>query len=164
MTFNLLRQQVQYQFVEISGILANMEKLVIVRLKTRDEHPVLKHSEFTFGIIVMYVFSHLEMMNFLVHTYCDRVIFHRYTTISKPVCLGHMEQVEEMHSFPYSERFGGIEHNYRITENGNKYVIEQDGLIIAEVSHEDTWLQVSGEPMNTALLESIRQHIEAHYD
>jgi hypothetical protein len=71
---------------------------------------------------------------------------------------------EELHSFPYSETVDGIEHNYRITENHDRYGIERDGLVIAEVSHDDQWQQLSGEPLSEHLLESICDHIEAHYD
>ena len=75
-----------------------------------------------------------------------------------------MEPEEELHSFPYDEMIDGIGHNYRITENGDRYGIEQDGVVIAEVAHDDLWKQLSGEPLAEKVLESICRHIEAHYD
>jgi hypothetical protein len=67
----------------------------------------------------------------------------------------------ELHSFPYSETIDGIEHNYRITENHDRYGIERDGIVVAEVSHDDQWQQLAGEPLDPQLLESICYHIEA---
>jgi hypothetical protein len=75
-----------------------------------------------------------------------------------------MESEEELHSFPYSETIDGVEHNYRITQNDEKYGIEKDGVNIAEVEHGDRWKQLSGEPLTRELLESICDQIEAHYD
>ena len=75
-----------------------------------------------------------------------------------------MEPEEELHSFPYDEMIDGINHNYRITENGDRYGIEQDGVVIAEVAHDDLWKQLSGEPLPEKVLESICRHIDAHYD
>lgn len=74
-----------------------------------------------------------------------------------------MEQ-EELHSFPYSETINGVEHNYRITENIEKYGVERDGIVIAELAHEEQWIQLSGQPLGKELIESICHYIEAHYD
>jgi hypothetical protein len=41
----------------------------------------------TFVFIVVSVFAHFEMMNFLINTNCDRVISIPYTTFWKPNCL-----------------------------------------------------------------------------
>lgn len=75
-----------------------------------------------------------------------------------------MEPEEQLHSFPYSETLDGVEHNYRITENGENYGIERDGVVIAELIHDSAWRQLSGEPLEQQLLDSIGDRIEAHYD
>jgi hypothetical protein len=74
-----------------------------------------------------------------------------------------MEPEEELHSFPYSEIVAGVEHNYRITENGNKFGVEKDGVVIAEVANDDRWQQLTGRPLSKDLLESICNHIESYY-
>jgi hypothetical protein len=74
-----------------------------------------------------------------------------------------MEPEEELNSFPYDATIGGREHHYRITQNDEQYGIEQDGKIIAEVAHSDRWQQISGKPLSKELLDSICDHIEAHY-
>ena len=71
---------------------------------------------------------------------------------------------EKLHSFPYAATVAGVEHQFRITENDDRYGIEQDGLIIAEIAHGDVWRQLSGKPLSPELLESICNHIESHYD
>lgn len=75
-----------------------------------------------------------------------------------------MEPEEELYSFPYRETIGGVEHNYRITENGDRYGIEQDGMVIAEVAYDERWQQLSGKPLSQELLYSIGDHIESHDD
>lgn len=75
-----------------------------------------------------------------------------------------MEPEEELQSFPYDATIAGKEHHYRITQDEEKYGIEQDGVVIAEVAHDDDWRQLSGEPLSKELLDSICDHIEAHYD
>jgi hypothetical protein len=74
-----------------------------------------------------------------------------------------MEPGEELHSFPYDATIGGTEHHYRITQNEQHYGIEQDGVVIAEVTRADQWQQISGEQLSEHLLESICDHIEAHH-
>ncbi|HTD99020.1 MAG TPA: hypothetical protein VK668_07015 [Mucilaginibacter sp.] len=73
------------------------------------------------------------------------------------------QEEQELHSFPYQASIGGKEHFYRITQQQEKYGIEQDGVVIAEVAHGDRWQQLSGEPLGKELLESICDHIEAHF-
>ena len=70
---------------------------------------------------------------------------------------------EELHSFPYEATIGGKTHFYRITQQHEKFGIEQDGVVIAEVAYTENWQQFSGKPLNKELLESIGDHIEAHY-
>jgi hypothetical protein len=74
-----------------------------------------------------------------------------------------MEQEEELHSFPYEATVNGQDHYFRITQNDDKYGIEQDGVVIAEVEHGERWQQINGQPLSKELLESICDHIEAHY-
>jgi hypothetical protein len=40
-------------------------------------------------------------------------------TISESFCLNIMEPEEELRSFSYSETVAGVEHNYRVTQNGD---------------------------------------------
>jgi hypothetical protein len=75
-----------------------------------------------------------------------------------------MEPEEELHSFPYDATISGKEHHYRITQNEKNFGIEQDGVVIAEVALGVQWEQLSGEPLSKELLDSICDHIEAHYD
>lgn len=74
-----------------------------------------------------------------------------------------MEAEEELHSFPYDATIAGTEHHYRITQDHEKYGVEQDGVLIAEVAHNDDWQQISGKHLGKELLESICAHIEAKY-
>jgi hypothetical protein len=53
-----------------------------------------------------------------------------------------MEPDEELHSFPYAETIGGVEHNYRITKNDENHGIEKDGVVIAEIAHGEHWQQL----------------------
>jgi hypothetical protein len=75
-----------------------------------------------------------------------------------------MEPEEELHSFPYDATIGGKEHHYRITQNKENFGIEQDGVVIAEVALGVQWQQLSGEPLSKELLDSVCDHIEAHYN
>jgi hypothetical protein len=75
-----------------------------------------------------------------------------------------MEPDEELHSFPYAETIGGVEHNYRITQNDENYGIEKDGVVIAEIAHGEHWQQLTGEPLTKDLMDSICGHIDAHND
>jgi hypothetical protein len=70
---------------------------------------------------------------------------------------------DQLHSFPYEATIDGMEHHYRITQDDNKYGIEQDGILIAEIAHGEKWRQVSGKPLGTEFMDSICDHIEAHY-
>lgn len=54
-----------------------------------------------------------------------------------------MEPNEELNSFPYDATIGATEHHYRITQDHEKYGIDQDGVVIAEVAHGDGWEQLS---------------------
>ena len=75
-----------------------------------------------------------------------------------------MEQEDELHSFPYSETVDGVEHNYRITQNVDRYGIEKDGVVIAELSYNSGWKQLSGKKLSKELNDSICNHIESYFD
>jgi hypothetical protein len=66
-----------------------------------------------------------------------------------------METKEELHSFPFEETIGGTAHHYRITEPGQRYAIEKDGITVGEVERGKQWMQVSGDPLDNALLSRI---------
>ena len=73
-----------------------------------------------------------------------------------------MDPEEELHSFAFSETVNGVEHNYRITLNEEKYGVEKDGVVIAEVAHGDSWEQITGQPLGKELTETICNQIESH--
>jgi len=75
-----------------------------------------------------------------------------------------MEPEEKLHSFPFCEEVSGIEHSYRITEkNNHSFGLEKDGVVVAEVANDCVWKQVSGAPLEKALLQKICDRIEDHY-
>ncbi|MES2275431.1 MAG: hypothetical protein V4592_05385 [Bacteroidota bacterium] len=75
-----------------------------------------------------------------------------------------MEPEEELHSFQFCQEVSGIEHDYRITEMGNHiFGIEKDGKVVAEITNETHWKQLSGKPLDSALLQKIGDRIEDHY-
>lgn len=75
-----------------------------------------------------------------------------------------MEPDEQLQSFPYDATIRGKEHHYRITEDEYRFGVEQDGIVIAVLENRDGfWKQVSGPDLENDLLESICDHIEAHY-
>jgi hypothetical protein len=69
----------------------------------------------------------------------------------------------ELNSFSYEAYVGGKEHFCRITQQYEKYGVEQDGIIIAGVQYNDAWQQVSGEPRSREMVNCICDHIEAQY-
>lgn len=75
-----------------------------------------------------------------------------------------MDPEEELHSFVFNETINGVEHHYRITLNEEKFGVEKDGVVIAEVAHSDHWQQIAGEPLSKELTESICNQIESHFD
>lgn len=76
-----------------------------------------------------------------------------------------MEQDAKITSFPCETTIGGNCRYYRTTENEAVFGIEQDGIVIAMVQKKASghWQQLSGKPMHKELLDSISDHIEAHY-
>ncbi|SEN02877.1 hypothetical protein SAMN05192574_102229 [Mucilaginibacter gossypiicola] len=75
-----------------------------------------------------------------------------------------MEPDEELHSFQFCQEVSGVEHDYRITEMANHvFGVEKDGVVIAEVTNDTNWKQLSGEPLEKALLHKICDRIEDHY-
>lgn len=75
-----------------------------------------------------------------------------------------MEPEEKLHSFPFCEEISGIEHAFRITEkNDHTFGLEKDGVVVAEVTNDCEWKQVSGAPLENALLQKVCDRIEDHY-
>jgi hypothetical protein len=74
-----------------------------------------------------------------------------------------MEPEEELHSFQFCEEVSGLEHSYRITKTtAQVFGVEKDGVVIAELTNDGHWIQVSGAPLETALLQKIGDRIEDH--
>lgn|GEM_PF-2738922 len=71
---------------------------------------------------------------------------------------------EQMHSFQFCEEIAGIEHAYRITEKSNHiFGVEKDGAVIAEVTNDCEWKQLTGVPLTKTMLQKIGDRIEDHY-
>ena len=75
-----------------------------------------------------------------------------------------MKPEDELQSFSDSETGDGVGHHYRITQDEDRYGIEKDGVVIAELSDESGWKQLSGAKLSKELVESICNHIESHFD
>jgi hypothetical protein len=116
---DLVSQQMQHFLVNAAGVLADMQKVTVIRRKTGNIGPVFKNAVLAFILILVRIFTYFKVVHLLILADRDRVIFHGDTTISKPVCLTYMEQDEELHSFPYDATIGGTEHHYRITKMSN---------------------------------------------
>jgi hypothetical protein len=72
-----------------------------------------------------------------------------------------MKSEEPLHSFPYDDIIAGQEHHYRITQDAECFVIEQDGVVVATVKNENgKWVQLSGQVLSNEVLQSICGHIE----
>jgi hypothetical protein len=87
MGLDLVSEQMQYFFVNLPRVLADLEEVVAVRRKAGDIVAILIHPVFALVVLVMGVFSHLEMMHFLVHFDFDRVIFHTLLTSKEAICV-----------------------------------------------------------------------------
>lgn len=87
MRFDLIGEQMQYLFIHVSGILADMQKVMRIRLKAGHIRAILKHPKLAFIILVMRIFADLEMVYFFLQVYSDGVIFHRSITYSLDYCL-----------------------------------------------------------------------------
>ncbi|TSJ44420.1 hypothetical protein FO440_09645 [Mucilaginibacter corticis] len=71
---------------------------------------------------------------------------------------------EELHSFAFCEAISGVEHAYRITEQADHvFGVEKDGVLIAELSFDSVWKQLSGNPLENQLFQKICDRIEDHY-
>ena len=76
-----------------------------------------------------------------------------------------MEPEEELHSFQFCEEVSGVEHDYRITEKADHiFGVEKDGVVVAEVTYNDQWLQLSGAKLDDSVIRKIGERIEDHYD
>lgn len=90
---DLVRQQMQYLLINISRILADMQKVMIIRLEAGHKTAVLKYPEFAFRIVMVGIFANLEVVHFLVLADRDRVILHNNTTKIKWLCLSNMASI-----------------------------------------------------------------------
>jgi len=76
-----------------------------------------------------------------------------------------MEQDEPLHSFQFCEEVDGVEHDYRITEKADHiFGVEKDGELIAELTNNNRWEQLSGTQLPKPLIQKISDRIEDHYD
>ena len=55
---------------------------------------------------------------------------------------------DQLESFNFKENIDEKEHDYRITMNDCKYSFEQDGILVAKIQYDETWKQISGEPLS----------------
>ena len=69
----------------------------------------------------------------------------------------------QLESFYFKETIHGVEHDYRITQHDCHYGIEKDGILIGEIQCDETWKQISDEPLSAAIVELIGDKIEAHF-
>lgn len=58
---------------------------------------------------------------------------------------------------------GGLT-SFEVTPTGHSYLIAYDGQLIAELQHNEDWMQISGKPLDEDVFVSIKQSIEAKYD
>lgn len=70
---------------------------------------------------------------------------------------------ELLDSFYFKQTVNAIEHDYRITNTGEKFEIEKDGILIAELTFNESWEQVSGTPLGEDLISAIGDRIDDHY-
>jgi hypothetical protein len=77
---DLIRQHMQDLFIDLAGILADMQEVVFTRRKAGNIRAILKYPVFAF-IIVVQIFAYLKVIYFFILTDCDRVIIHSYTTV-----------------------------------------------------------------------------------
>lgn len=66
-------------------------------------------------------------------------------------------------SFYFKENIAGVEHDYRITNTGEKFEVEKDGVVIAEVRFYEAWEQLSGDKLPGNLFDAITDRIDDHY-
>lgn len=76
MRFDLICKQMEQLFVQIAGIMADLEVIVFIWLKTGYQLSILKYFNFTAFAVMMQVFTNFEMVNLFIYTDSDRVIFH----------------------------------------------------------------------------------------
>jgi hypothetical protein len=62
------------------------------------------------------------------------------------------------------QEVSGVEHDYRITEKAvHVFRLEQEGLLIAELTNDNRWLRLSGKPLDKELFQRICNRIQQHY-
>jgi len=80
MRFDFIGQQMKDILSYFAGILADMQKIMIVGCKTGYICAVLEYPELAFVFFVMGILAHFKMMHFFIPGHGDRVVFHTYTT------------------------------------------------------------------------------------
>ena len=64
--FDPVGEHMQDLFVYISGVLADVQKVMLIRRKAGNIFTVFKYPVFTFIFYMVNVFTHFEMMYFLI--------------------------------------------------------------------------------------------------
>ncbi len=71
--------------------------------------------------------------------------------------------MDHLESFNFKETINGFEHDYRVTMAEYSYKIERDGLLVAELQHNEMWVQIAGEPISEEVKDAICDKIECHF-
>lgn len=70
---------------------------------------------------------------------------------------------EQLESFYFKETINGVEHDFRVTMAEHTYEVERDGKLVAELQHNEVWVQLSGEPLSEEVKDAICDKIESHF-
>lgn len=65
---------------------------------------------------------------------------------------------------PFTYTIAGVTCSYFIEQRDNSFAIEQNGSVIAELQHQEKWVQVAGEPLSDELLQAVCDKIEGYFD
>ena len=74
--FDLIRQPVQQFFFKPGSVLADVQKVLRIRLKAGDKCATFVHTVFTAFAVMVRVLANLKVVNFLIVADRDRVLFH----------------------------------------------------------------------------------------
>lgn len=70
--------------------------------------------------------------------------------------------MDYLDSFDFDETVNGVKHFYRITNTGEKYEIEKDGKLLAELAYYEKWEQESGETLQADVFDALTNRIESY--
>ena len=73
---DLVCQQMQQLFFQVARVLADVQVVVVIRLKAGHQPALLKYFHFTAFAVMVQVFSNFKMVHLFVKADRDRVIFH----------------------------------------------------------------------------------------